>query len=284
MVASADPGIFLLGCMLSRVKLPLNQILCGDAVRVLGTFPEERVDLAVFSPPYWGLRDYGVKTETVWGGSENCEHEWREEKMTLVHENRNFAKGSQEEVHGARGTTFIKKYDDKRANFCVRCGAWRGQLGLEPHPQLYVDHMVEVFRAIGRVIKKTGSVYVVLGDTYAGSHCGRGDKTLFQNYRRIKVAGNLYSKPSPQSKTEKSGWLQPKQLLEIPSLVSQDLKMGGWILRDKIIWNKPNAMPGSQRDRLTRSYEEIFQFVKNTARPLLWRNELTAGWVSTKPK
>jgi len=129
-------------------------------------FPDESIDMVMFSPPYWGLRDYGVGTETVWGGISDCKHEWVEEVCGLVHENRNNLIGSQEEVVGKTGTSWIRKYDQKTVGFCAKCGAWRGQLGLEPNFQMYIAHMVEVCREIKRVLKKTGSVYIVLGDTF----------------------------------------------------------------------------------------------------------------------
>jgi len=103
-------------------------------------------------------------------------------------------------------------------------------------------------------------MYIVLGDTYAGSHCGRGDKTLFQNYRRVKVAGNLYEKPSPQAKATD---YKPKCLIGIPWRVAFSLIEDDWILRNDIIWHKPNAMPSSVKDRLTQTYEHIFHFVKS---------------------
>ncbi|MFQ6095694.1 MAG: hypothetical protein ACE5NN_06085 [Candidatus Bathyarchaeia archaeon] len=191
----------------------MNQILCGHCVEVMEAFPDESIDMVMFSPPYYGLRDYGRATQTVWGGTPSCEHEWQRENMGLVHENRNFSQGNQEQVHRSKPTTYIKKFDDSKAGFCVKCGAWQGQLGLELLPQMYIDHMIEVCRGIWRILKKTASMYIVMGDTYAGSHCGKGDKTLFQNYRRVKVAGNLYDKPSPQSKV--AGY-KPKCLMGIP--------------------------------------------------------------------
>ena len=223
-------------------------------------FPAESIDLVMFSPPYYGLRNYGEATETVWGGEENCSHEWTEERMTLVHENRNFLKGTQEDVHGNKPTTYIKKYDDGEAGFCAKCGAWKGQLGLEPSWQMYVEHIRMVCREINRVLKEAGNMYIVLGDTYSGSHCGRGDKTLFQNYRRVKVAGNLYEKPSPQAKAAD---YKPKCLMGIPWRVAFSLIEDDWILRNDIVWHKPNAMPSSVKDRLTQTYEHIFHFVKS---------------------
>jgi len=179
--------------------------------------------------------------------------------MTLVHENRNFQKGTQEEVHGEKPTTYIKKYDDQEAGFCVKCGAWKGQLGLEPTWQLYVSHMVTVCRELKRVLKKTGSMYIVLGDTYAGS--GQGHKISEQRETYKKYSPNLnfpFVRP-----TTKIADYQPKCLLGIPWRVAFALIDDGWILRNDIIWRKPNAMPSSVKDRLTQTYEHIFHFVKN---------------------
>jgi len=130
---------------------------------------------------------------------------------------------------------------------CIKCGAWKGQLGLEPTPFLYVGHIVMVCREIKRVLKNTGSVYVVLGDTYAGS-CSQGSQSKSQPYLR------LY----PQRKV-----LQPKCLIGIPWRVAVALIDDDWVLRNAIIWHKPNAMPSSVKDRLTCTYETIFHFVKN---------------------
>lgn len=234
--------------------------------------------MVMFSPPYYGLRNYGEATETVWGGEENCSHEWIEERMTLVHENRNFSRGAQEDVRGDKPTTYIKKYDDRKAGFCVKCGAWKGQLGLEPLWQMYVAHMVEVCRELKRVLKKTGSMYIVLGDTYAGSHCGKGDRRLKPNKQKAQF---LYEKTSPQANIAD---YQPKCLMGIPWRVAFALMDDGWVLRERIIWHKGNAMPGSQKDRLTQTCELILHFVKNTGKALLWRNELTSKWRSERPK
>lgn len=260
--------------------LPLNQIVEGDCLAVMREWPEESIDFIMFSPPYWGLRNYGESTETVSGGDENCDHEWVEERMTLVHENRNFSDGTQEQVHGEKPTTYIKKYDDKKAGFCVKCGAWKGQLGLEPTWQLYVSHMVTVCRELKRVLKRTGSMYLVLGDTYAGSHCGKGDKRPKGNFRNNEQ-GSLYEKPNPQAKANN---YQPKCLMGIPWRVAFALIDEGWVLRERIVWHKGNPMPGSQKDRLTQTCETIFHFVKNSGKALLWRNELTGEWLSQRPK
>jgi site-specific DNA-methyltransferase (cytosine-N4-specific) len=237
----------------------LNKIHCGNAYELLRQMPSESVDCVVTSPPYYGLRDYGSGADTVFGGDPNCEHEWSEGKMTLAHENRNFLEGTQEEVHGKRGTTYIRKFDDRTYGFCVKCGAWKGQLGLEPDWRMYVDHLVELFREVKRVLKKTGSFWLNIGDTYAGSGCGRGDRTLFQNFRRKYIAEQMYQKPSPQRESD----LPAKCLMGIPWRVAFALIDDGWILRNAVIWYKPSHMPESVKDRLTRTYEYIFHFVKS---------------------
>jgi len=235
--------------------LPLNQVVEGDCLAVMREFPDESVDFVMTSPPYWGLRNYGEATETVWGGDSDCKHEWVEERMTLVHENRNFSAGTQEEVHGEKPTTYIKKYDDQVAGFCVKCGAWKGQLGLEPSWQLYVSHMVLVCRELKRVLKKTGSIYIVLGDTYASHTCkrsGQFGKPIKEGFDDIFM----------ENRPKQSGY-QEKCLMGIPWRLAFALIEDGWILRNDIIWHKPNAMPSSVKDRLTQTYEHIFHFVKN---------------------
>ncbi len=123
-------------------------IYCGNALEVLKTLPDASVQIAMTSPPYWGLRNYSGGSDIVWGGNENCEHNWIEETQGLQHENRQNLRGSQEEVRGKTGTSLIQKYDRLPSGTCVLCGAWRGQLGLEPTPELYIQHMVQVFREI----------------------------------------------------------------------------------------------------------------------------------------
>jgi DNA modification methylase len=100
----------------------------GDAREVLADLPAASVDCCVTSPPYWGLRDYSLPP-LVWGGEPNCRHRWT-------------------------------------GGSCLRCGAWLGSLGLEPTPELYVEHLVEVMRAVRRVLKATGTLWLNLGDCY----------------------------------------------------------------------------------------------------------------------
>jgi len=227
----------------------------GDCRAVMAKWPAESIDFVMFSPPYYGLRDYGKRVEAVWGGSPDCEHRWLTERVSLVHENRNFQQGTQEEVHGKKATTYIKKYDGRTAGFCVKCGAWRGQLGLEPSWQMYVGHLMEICGEVKRVLKPTGSMFIVIGDTYAGGS-GHSTNGLHGRYGEC-------GKPQDAARPQRKAYgIRPKCLIGIPWRLALALIDDGWILRNDIIWYKPNHMPSSVKDRLTNSYEHIFHFVK----------------------
>lgn len=130
-----------------------------------------------------------------------------------------------------------------------------GQIGLEEHPQMYIDKLVGVCREIRRVLKKSGSFYLNLGDTYCGGGVGQKDTGI------ASFPPNNFRKK--QFKKYNGGWLQPKQLMLIPMRVAIALQDDGWILRNDIIWYKPNSMPSSVKDRLNNTFEHVFHFVKS---------------------
>ncbi len=253
----------------------------GNAIDVLKQLPNESVDLVVTSPPYWGKRDYGDATFTVFGGDPDCEHEWAEQEVGLQHENRNNIRGKQEEVLGKRKTVWIRKYNRRTALVCKKCGAWYGQLGLEPTPQMFVEHLVEIFDEVKRVLKPTGSLFVNIDDTWigGGSWNNGGGKKYKSNEWERKAVTNA-SVPSPT--TYYSG-AKKKSLALVPELFA--IKMvyeHGWILREKIIWAKKvlfykdrvakgNAMPESVRDRFSHSWEYIFHFTKRQKYYFDWK-------------
>ena len=150
---------------------------------------DKSVQCVVTSPPYWGLRDYGMGKE---------------------------------------------------------------QLGLEPTPDLYVQHLVEIFREVRRVLKDDGTVWLNLGDSYAAGGRGEGGSP--------KQATNRGSLLGPH--TAPPGF-KPKDLVGIPWRVAFALQADGWYLRSDIIWSKPNPMPESVRDRPTQSHEYVFLLSKS---------------------
>ena len=131
-----------------------------------------------------------------------------------------------------------------------------GQLGLEKTPEEYVEKMVKVFREVKRVLKKDGTCFLNLGDSYAGSTGQTGGKGL-NTYQKEANATNSMMKPS------KINGLKPKDLCMIPARVAIALQSDGWWLRQDIIWHKPNPMPESVQDRCTKSHEYIFLLTKS---------------------
>jgi len=229
-------------------ELPINQIINGDCLEVMKEMPDQAIDMIITSPPYWGLRDYGV--EQIFGGDKDCEHEWalkegKELKLTT-------GKNSQC-VRPWRKLATTKMPD---SGFCLKCHAWKGQLGLEPTPEMYIEHLTEIFNEVKRVLKKTGTLWLNIGDTYSGSNCGSND------YREQDGLG---TNPQLRYKGQKAGNanLPSKCLCMIPERLSWSLIQNGWILRNKIIWYKPNGMPSSVKDRFSNKWEYVFMFSKS---------------------
>ena len=129
-----------------------------------------------------------------------------------------------------------------------------GQIGLENSPELYVDKLVNVFNEVKRVLRKDGTLWLNLGDCYAGS----GGMGTFV-YNKAKK-GMKKIKQYVRNKPIKN--LKQKELIGIPWRVAFALQENGWYLRSDIIWHKPNPMPESVKDRPTKSHEYIFLLTK----------------------
>lgn len=183
------------------------KIYNGDCLEVARSLPDRHVNCIVTSPPYFGLRDYGVD----------------------------------------------------------------GQLGLEKTPEEYVSKMVEIFRELRRVLRDDGTLWLNLGDTYAGSGGADGD----YNEGGLKEGQPKYKNnfKIDRSKRNSKRWgggnmpasdlLKPKDLCMIPARVAMALQADGWWLRQDIIWFKKNCMPESVTDRCTKSHEYIFLLSKS---------------------
>ncbi len=157
----------------------------GDAREVLAEMPDRSADCIVTSPPYYGLRDYGVP----------------------------------------------------------------GQYGQEPTPGEYVQTLVSTFAKARRVLADDGTLWLNLGDCYAANSDGW-------------ARGSNYNERQPVIRPRSRQSVPPKNLLGMPWQVAFALQQDGWILRNAIIWHKPNAMPQSVTDRVSTRYEMIFLLVK----------------------
>ncbi len=139
------------------------KIVVGDCIDVMRTMPDNSVHCCVTSSPYWGLRDYKIEP-SVWGGARECRHAWGDEVLDRSRRSPGTQEGSL--TGDGRYQAQACRFEIK-SNFCVDCGAWRGALGLEPTPELFVEHLVEVFEEVRRVLRPDGTLWLNLGDSYA---------------------------------------------------------------------------------------------------------------------
>lgn len=266
-------------------------ILRADAARI--PLRDGSVHMVVTSPPYWGLRSYPAPP-LVWGGDAECPHEFLEFVRSGM------SGGTESEKVKIKGAENYQAFDETMQAVCSLCGAWRGQLGLEPTPELYVEHLVDVFREVWRVLRDDGTLWLNLGDCYAtgGGKVGaapgggeqgarwsgdidrtRDEKRGYRGARlvntnsgdvaRPKFATNTIDPkarrgigPMTQPNRMPLDGLKPKDLVGIPWRVAFALQADGWWLRSDIIWAKPNPMPESVTDRPTKAHEYLFLLAK----------------------
>ncbi|WP_181786106.1 DNA-methyltransferase [Streptomyces phytophilus] len=194
-------------------------LLTGDATAALRALPDDVVDCVVTSPPYWRLRDYATGAWT--GGQPDCPH----------------PPAAHTEPAGQHR--------------CSRCAAtWHDrQHGLEPTLTSYIDHLRQAFTELRRVLTPTGTVWLILGDSYAANSDG------------YHTSGPLhYRQPHYRPRAD----LPPKNLIGVPWHTAFALQADGWILRNAAVWHKPNAAPFPVRDRLALQHETVFLLVKQT--------------------
>ena len=170
----------------------MRKIVTADAEDGLKTLPAGITDTCVTSPPYYGLRDYGID----------------------------------------------------------------GQIGREESPDVYIERLVAVFRDVRRVLRDDGTLWVVIGDSYAGSNKGVGTSKAKEVY--------IPDRDSPQCNMRKT-WsgIKAKNLIGIPWALAFALRGDGWFLRQDIIWHKKNGIPESVTDRCTKCHEYIFLLSKS---------------------
>ena len=254
-----------------------NKVIFGDCREVLRRMPAESVHCCITSPPYWGLRQYDIQP-LIWGGADNCDHKWnfreiKTETYSGVHwqhdeggygKNRHKKAGKKAKSH--------QKYVQEKLGFCLKCGAWFGHLGLEPTPELYVEHLVEVFREVWRVLRKDGVLWLNLGDCYAtgagrvGERPGGGEQgDRWAGSSKTGSPLNYRGRVGPMTQPNRMPipGLKQKDLVGIPWRAAFALQAEGWYLRSDTIWHKPNCMPESCKDRPTRAHEYIFLLTKS---------------------
>ncbi len=241
----------------------------------LSPIPDEVIDCCITSPPYWGKRDYGTNP-LIWDGDPNCEHDF-EMKTIKVESSKN--KDFNERSGNASGK---RKQEDSQqlkitTGHCSRCGAWSGELGHEPSPDLFIKHLCDIFDEVKRILKPTGTCWVNLGDSYGGAGGSSGHNSETKNLGRKTSEYGAFNSGSI------SKGLHPKSLLMIPARFAIEMINRGWTLRNRIIWHKPSVIPEPFDDRFTVDYEIVFFFVKSVdTKYWIHKNELRS--ITKKPK
>lgn len=158
-----------------------------------------------------------------------------------------------------------------------------GQIGLENSVGEYIRKLVEVFREVRRVLKKDGTLWINIADSYAGS--GKGAANYPENVAKYKQGTNKGILGSRIAPTKLDG-CKPKDLLGIPWELAFALREDGWYLRQEIIWYKPNCMPESVKDRCTKSHESIFLLSKSAKYYFDWESiqEPCVGFDKSSPR
>ncbi len=194
-----------------------SEVHYGDAFDMIDSLPKNSIDMVVTSPPYWGMRVYGL------------DHNW-----DVLNEWKKAGHGIDE----------IPDYQWYR-----RAG---GVLGLEPLPEWYVAHLIEFFSKLAAPLKQAGSLWINIGDTY------------FTRWSSIRLNGRqgLGGDDRLRRRGPMGGIRQEKNLLLLPSRFAIAMQERRWILRNDLIWFKPNVPPRPERDRLRLSHEHFFHFVK----------------------
>jgi len=190
-------------------EIELNTILVGNCLHHLRSMPNDFLQCVITSPPYYGLRSYKTEPQ-IWDDDENCNHIWGEEianpkldtrPIELKVSQRATVGSNVATQHWAQGTM---------GSHCQQCSAWRGELGLEPTFQLYISHLIDIFREVKRVLKADGTCFVNLGDSYCSSggasrHFGYQDP----KYKNGRDGNHIEPTAFPQS-------VRPKSLMNIP--------------------------------------------------------------------
>ncbi len=231
------------------------------------------VQTVVTSPPYYGLRDYKT-APLVWGGKSDCQHAWGKELPAKPGRGNTPGDLSTSALTNPRRQDTVERAEHANGgHLCQSCGAWRGSLGLEPTVDLYVEHLVAIFREIRRVLRDDGTVWLVIGDCYqSGSRGGYGRQRagVLKNCGRDDRNANDFAEAP--NRLPQDG-LKDKDLVGIPWMVAFALRADGWYLRSEIVWAKAHEfcsggvgsiMPESVRDRPTRAHETVFLLSKKS--------------------
>lgn len=198
-------------------------ILQGNNIEIMPQLEAESFHTCVTSPPYWGLRDYGLPTSY-----------WPE--VTYM------------PMPGLSPITVPE---------------WTGCLGLEPTPEMFVAHSVLVFREVWRLLRPDGTLWMNYGDSYAGAGPRRDEGFNARWHGKHYLSDKQGDIDRVRPGRAMPNGLKTKDLIGIPWRIAFALQADGWYLRMDNIWSKPNPMPESVADRPTKAHEYFFLLSKS---------------------
>ncbi len=240
----------------------MREILIGNCRDKLRELPADSVQCVVTSPPYLGLRRYDGEQGAVWGGEPGCEHAWESRRYYVEQSSAQTGR----EAFSAPGEANVARLQAARwreDSTCTKCGAWYGAFGLEPTVELYIAHLVEIFREVRRVLRPDGVAWLNLGDSYAGSGQGWQQKENTDSIQRKWLDSYGTDRPPAYISSETAGGLKPKDLMLVPARAAIALQADRWWVRAMVVWDRPNCMPESVTDRPTESHEYILLLTKS---------------------
>lgn len=228
----------------------VNDIHQGDATQTLAEMPESSVHCVMTSPPYFGLRDYGEDVETVFGGDDDCDHDWVTRRKPPQGGENTEENPPNTGADTTTQDTRVRGGDGVESDHCTVCSAWRGQLGLEPRLDQFIENLVAVGEELHRVLRPDGSWWLNLGDSFAGSGRGQWDDDDGRPKETVR--------PDSGDRPDQESGLQRKSKMLVPHRVAIALQDAGWVVRSDAVWAKPNPMPHPVEDRLNEHKEYLF--------------------------
>lgn len=221
--------------------LEINKIHNMNCLDGLKLLKEKVINCCVTSPPYYALRDYGIGP-TTWPAT--------------------------------------KYFPMTGVPYEIEVPEWTGCLGLEPTIEMFIGHIVIIFREVKRVLKDDGTLWLNFGDSFVGTGGNRKNDVknpIFQEQQSHNPKENRYER----NKLAKEAGLKPKDLMGIPWRVAFALQADGWYLRMDNIWSKTSCMPEAVKDRTTKAHEYMFLLAKSNKYYYDWESILEPIAAST---
>lgn len=203
---------------------------------------DKSIQSIIASPPYFNLRKYSIP-DIIIGGDKECRHKF-DIKHTPIRDNK--GKPGPNSIMGDKQINGCESTRDIESGFCIHCHAWKGQHGLEPDYKLYLAHCKLWMQEAIRVLRDDGVIFINLGDSY-NSHTSYA-----------KTCGGIIKK----QKRKSQNYPNKCKLLIPERFVIMCVDELGLILRNHIVWAKPNTIPESVTDRFSKKWESVFMFTK----------------------